>query len=609
MLRLSKKGGLRADRHAAPRGAARPGSSSAPGKSPRATPSRAELLAKVLQRLVRARLLVSVQGTRGGYKLGRPAAPDDGRRRDPGHRRAGRRHRLLAEQPHLRAVRATARSATRSGRSRTRIVDALATVSLAEMAEPVRARRRVAVPLTVRPSTARGVGERRTESTAMSVTRPVYLDHHATTPVDPRVLQAMLPYFNQLFGNAVEPAAPLRLAGGRSGRARPASRWRALDRRQGQGDRVHERRDRGQQPGHPRRRGRAPRARAPRGHRGDRAHAVLDTCRRSARDGWQRDGAAGGAGRPGRSGSLRRGAHRPTTVLVSVMAANNEIGVIQPIAGAGAGLPGARRVAAHRRRAGGGARCRSTSSRAARTWCRSRRTRCTARRASARSTCGARPRVEIEPLVHRRRPGARAASGHARTCRASSASAPRPTLRRQELASRGPRVSRRCAIACWRRCRPELEAVTVNGSMTARLPHNLHVSFAGVDGEALMTGLADDVAASSGSACASGSREPSHVREGAGPRRRRVVGGGALRPRPDRPPRADVDFAADRVVALGATAAGAVAGGGGAAMTTAVGYSAEVVAALPSAGPGRQLARGRPARGHRRGRQPRRRAR
>ena len=36
----------------------------------------------------------------------------------------------------------------------------------------------------------------------MSVTRPVYLDFHATTPVDPRVLQVMLPYFNQVFGNA-----------------------------------------------------------------------------------------------------------------------------------------------------------------------------------------------------------------------------------------------------------------------------------------------------------------------------------------------------------------------------------------------------------------------
>jgi cysteine desulfurase len=53
--------------------------------------------------------------------------------------------------------------------------------------------------------------------------------------------------------------------------------------------------------------------------------------------------------------------------------------------------------------------------------------------------------------------------------------------------------------------------IAVNGSLEHRLPHNLSVSFAGVDGESLLLGLGADVAVSSGSACTSASPEPSHV--------------------------------------------------------------------------------------------------
>ena len=57
-----------------------------------------------------------------------------------------------------------------------------------------------------------------------------------------------------------------------------------------------------------------------------------------------------------------------------------------------------------------------------------------------------------------------------------------------------------------------IDGVTLNGSPTARLPHNAHLAVAGCDGEALMAALdAGGVCASAGSACQSGAAEPSHV--------------------------------------------------------------------------------------------------
>ena len=55
-----------------------------------------------------------------------------------------------------------------------------------------------------------------------------------------------------------------------------------------------------------------------------------------------------------------------------------------------------------------------------------------------------------------------------------------------------------------------LDDVRVNGSMEHRLPHNLNVSFGGIDGESLLVGM-NDVAVSLGSACMSATREPSYV--------------------------------------------------------------------------------------------------
>src|SRR4030095_3680850 len=63
--------------------------------------------------------------------------------------------------------------------------------------------------------------------------------------------------------------------------------------------------------------------------------------------------------------------------------------------------------------------------------------------------------------------------------------------------------------------RANLDGIRVNGSMAYRLPHNLHVSFDGVEGEALLMALGD-IAVSTGSACSSGSHAPSHVLQAIG---------------------------------------------------------------------------------------------
>jgi Rrf2 family protein len=146
MLRLSKKAdyALIAMRHLA---ASEPGISASAREIAENYAIPAELLAKVLQRLVRARLLLSVQGTRGGYKLGRPAAQ-------------------MSVADVIQAidgpVAVTACSPTNHTceqfdhceirdplwKIKARIVDALATVSLAELAAPPVA----PLPFTVTPA-------------------------------------------------------------------------------------------------------------------------------------------------------------------------------------------------------------------------------------------------------------------------------------------------------------------------------------------------------------------------------------------------------------------------------------------------------------------------
>ena len=336
--------------------------------------------------------------------------------------------------------------------------------------------------------------------------RPIYLDHQATTPVDPRVLEAMLPYFTEQFGNAasrqhvfgwtaddaVETARHhvARLIGARAKEivfTSGATEANTLALRGA----VAARRDRG-------------------------AHvvtlatehkAVLDTCARLGRDGV--DVTVLPVEADGRIDVARvASALRDDTVLASVMTANNEIGVLQPIAEL-ARLCRARGVWLHTDavQAVGhvpfdvealGVDLASMS----------------AHKMYGPKGVGAlyvrrSPKVVLEPQT--------VGGGQEQGLRAGTLNVPAivgfgaaAAIAREGLAAEQARVGalRDRLLAGLTR---ELEGVVVSWSITERLPHNLHVRFAGVDGEALMTSLADDVAVSSGAACASGSREPSHV--------------------------------------------------------------------------------------------------
>ncbi len=345
----------------------------------------------------------------------------------------------------------------------------------------------------------------------MPAVRPIYLDHHATTPVDPSVLAEMLPYFTEHFGNAasrqhafgwkadeaVERARQqvARLIGARAKEVvftSGATEACSLAIRGA----VQARRDHG-----------AHVVTVATEHK-----AVLDVCQQLARDGGrvtvvpvERDGRVD----PARIAE----AIAEDTVLVSVMTANNEIGVIHPVAEI-AGVCRARGVWLHTDavQAAGhvafdvealGVDLVSVS----------------AHKMYGPKGVGAlylrrAPKVTIAPQV--------VGGGQEHGMRAGTLNVPgivgfgaAAALALDLLPTEGPRLAR-LRDRLLDGLTGGLDTLTVNGSMTARLPHNLHVSVAGVDGEALMTSLADAVAVSSGSACASGSREPSHVMQALG---------------------------------------------------------------------------------------------
>jgi len=331
---------------------------------------------------------------------------------------------------------------------------------------------------------------------------PVYLDYHATTPVDDRVLEAMLPFFSKDFGNAAS--------------STHAWGWRARDAVE------QSRRDVADVIGATARevvftsgatesnnmalRGVARVAPPGRRHIAVSAiehKSVLEVADGLAHEGWditivpvERDGRL--------SLSALVSAVTERTALVSVMAANNEIGVVQPIAEVAA-IAHASGAVLHVDAAQAVGKIPVDVHKAGIDVL-----SLTGHKICGPKGCGAlfvRRRLEIAPLL--------TGGGHEHGLRAGTLNVPgivglarACTLAREEMPAESARVARlRDRLLTGLRT---LDGVSINGSLEHRLPNNLHVSFSDVDGESLLIGVGD-VAVSSGSACTSASGLPSHV--------------------------------------------------------------------------------------------------
>ncbi|MBF0424944.1 MAG: IscS subfamily cysteine desulfurase [Magnetococcales bacterium] len=335
---------------------------------------------------------------------------------------------------------------------------------------------------------------------------PIYLDYQATTPVDPRVLTAMLPWFTEKFGNPASRSHPY---GWEAEQAVETAREQVAaligaDPREivftsgaTESDNLAIT-------------GVARFNRA----RGDHIitlvtehKAVLDTCRHLEADEGFRVTYL--PVEPSGLVDLQRLAAAITdqTILVSIMAVNNEVGVIQPLAEIGA-LCRARKVYFHCDAAQGVGKIPLDVDKM-----NIDLLSISAHKIYGPKGIGAlyvrrRPRVRLKALIH--------GGGHERGMRSGTLSTPlivglgaACAFSQQEM----PAESRRL-LALRQRLYEGITArlthVGVNGDLEQRVPGNLNLSFGYVEGESLMMAI-KDVAVSSGSACTSASLEPSYV--------------------------------------------------------------------------------------------------
>ncbi len=197
---------------------------------------------------------------------------------------------------------------------------------------------------------------------------------------------------------------------------------------------------------------------------------------------------------------------RPDTVLVSVMLVNNEIGVIQPVAEIAAACR-ERGVLVHCDAAQAGFVPVDVGALGVDLLSISGHKIHGPKGIGALYVRRGRPRVRLEPLLY--------GGGHERGLRSGTLPVPLivglgEAAARLDPAGEGERV-RALRDALLDGLRANIDGLVVNGSLAQRTPNNLNVSIPGVEAEALLMGLRDSVALSTGSACSSETLEPSHV--------------------------------------------------------------------------------------------------
>jgi cysteine desulfurase len=336
--------------------------------------------------------------------------------------------------------------------------------------------------------------------------KTIYLDYHATTPVDQRVLNVMLPYFGAKFGNA----ASSHTYGWEAEGAVEVAR-RKIAELAGAPPREVVFTSGATESDNLALKG-AIEAAGGRGHivtLASEHKAVLDSALR-----LEKQGCAVTVLKPRGDGLLDLdelcGAIRPETVVVSVMYANNEIGVIQPVAEIGA-VCRARGVLFH---------CDAVQA-FGKIPLNMERDGIDLMSVTAHKMYG--PKGVGALLVGRR---ARVEAqldggGHQHGMRSGTLNVPGIVGFGEACALAGAVMREEAAqIAALRDClltrlESELEGVHVNGSRDRRLPGNLNVSFAGVEGDALLVAL-PDLAVSAASACGSNRPAGSHVLQAIG---------------------------------------------------------------------------------------------